>query len=226
MSTINKFGISLGLLACLVLAGWVRAADSPAADSPSSIRPGPTAPTASGDISMHGQHKAAGWLRATKLLGMEVKDPAGASLGSISDLVLSPDKGELRYAVVASGGFLGIGESLIPVPWKALRLQRDASSNTDFWMLDVDNARFAKAPRIDPANWPDFADTQYTSQLDAFFGVEPAAAPQTPSPSTEPAPSPNEKKPAPSTESAPAPAEKPAPTEHRHGSEAPPAMSR
>ena len=49
--------------------------------------------------------------------GRMVKDKDGQDLGKIDGLLVDPDAGKVRFMEVASGGFLGLGEtkSLIPV---------------------------------------------------------------------------------------------------------------
>ncbi len=58
---------------------------------------------------------------ATSFYARTVVDPRGRVLGSISDLVLDLERGRIAYAVLAVGGFVGIGERLFAVPWDALR---------------------------------------------------------------------------------------------------------
>ena len=58
---------------------------------------------------------------ATALLARTVVDGAGEVLGSVADLMLDLDRGSIAYALVATAGFLGIGERLCAVPWSALR---------------------------------------------------------------------------------------------------------
>ena len=57
---------------------------------------------------------------ATSLCARTVVDSTGEVLGSIVDLLLDLERGRIAYAVVASGGFMGVGERLVAVPWNAL----------------------------------------------------------------------------------------------------------
>ena len=55
--------------------------------------------------------------RATKLLKQDVYNDKGEKIGTVDDLVLSPD-GTLSTAIVNVGGFLGLGKHLVAIPVK------------------------------------------------------------------------------------------------------------
>src|SRR5258707_15016238 len=50
----------------------------------------------------------------------------GEDVGKISEIMLDVRGGRIAYAVLASGGFLGIGDTLHAIPWNALTLDTDA----------------------------------------------------------------------------------------------------
>lgn len=56
--------------------------------------------------------------RATRLVGREVTNERGEEIGKIDDLIVGRDK--VLFAVIGVGGFLGIGEHLIAVPYNSL----------------------------------------------------------------------------------------------------------
>ena len=62
-----------------------------------------------------------GWQRSSQITGMTVTSPQGEKLGKIDDLLIDQE-GAVRYAILSHGGLLGIGDKLIPIPWKALKL--------------------------------------------------------------------------------------------------------
>src|ERR1051325_6651125 len=55
-------------------------------------------------------------VRANRLIGMKVENSDGQQLGKLEDFVLEPKTGRLRYVIVSSGGFFGIGSHLKVVP--------------------------------------------------------------------------------------------------------------
>lgn len=56
---------------------------------------------------------------ASKIIGTKVKNNAGESVGTIDDLVIRPND-QVVMAVVSVGGFLGIGDRKVAVPWSEL----------------------------------------------------------------------------------------------------------
>jgi hypothetical protein len=67
--------------------------------------------------------------------------------------------------VLASGGFLGMGDRLFAVPWKALKQDKE---NKRF-MLDVDVERLKNAPGFDKDQWPNMADTTWNSTVESYY---------------------------------------------------------
>jgi hypothetical protein len=62
--------------------------------------------------------------RSSKLIGLNVYNQANEKVGDINDLILGPD-GKIANAVIGVGGFLGMGEKLVAVPFSDLTLNRD-----------------------------------------------------------------------------------------------------
>jgi len=58
--------------------------------------------------------------RTTKLVGMSVYNDSNESLGSINDL-LTDKSGSLKGVVLGVGGFLGVGEHLVAVPFDKVK---------------------------------------------------------------------------------------------------------
>ena len=60
-------------------------------------------------------------IAASKVQGAEVYNAAGESLGSIHDLMIDKISGNVAYAIMSFGGFLGMGNSYHPLPWPLLQ---------------------------------------------------------------------------------------------------------
>jgi sporulation protein YlmC with PRC-barrel domain len=97
--------------------------------------------------------------RASRIIGTDVNNRQGEKIGDIEDVVLDRN-GSVAYAVVSTGGFLGIGDRLHAVPWKALTLH----ANEDHYILDVDRKRLLAAPGFPSASWPNFSDAGWIKE--------------------------------------------------------------
>src|SRR5689334_8029959 len=106
---------------------------------------------------------------ADTLLGDGVVNGANEDLGDIKEIMLDMNTGQVAYAVLAFGGFLGLGEKLFAVPWQALHLD---TVNKRF-VLDVDKERLKLAPGFDKHAWPDMDDIQWANEVHAFYGTDP-----------------------------------------------------
>jgi sporulation protein YlmC with PRC-barrel domain len=106
---------------------------------------------------------------ADTLLGDGVVNGANEDLGDIKEIMLDMNTGQVAYAVLAFGGFLGMGEKLFAVPWQALHLD---TVNKRF-VLDVEKERLTNAPGFNKDAWPDMADVQWANQVHSFYGTDP-----------------------------------------------------
>jgi len=57
---------------------------------------------------------------ASKVRGTPVYDTAGDRIGTVEDIVLDKLSNNIMFAVMGSGGVLGMGEKYRPIPWSVL----------------------------------------------------------------------------------------------------------
>jgi sporulation protein YlmC with PRC-barrel domain len=62
---------------------------------------------------------------ADTMTGDSVRNLSGDDLGNVQGIMLDVYDGSIAYAVLSFGGFLGMGDKLFAVPWKALTLVQD-----------------------------------------------------------------------------------------------------
>ena len=106
---------------------------------------------------------------ADTLIGDSVVNAVEEDLGDIKEIMLDMQTGQVAYAVLAFGGFLGMGEKLFAVPWQALHLD---TVNKRF-VLNVDKERLKSAPGFDKDAWPDMADVNWAGGIHSFYGTDP-----------------------------------------------------
>jgi sporulation protein YlmC with PRC-barrel domain len=88
-------------------------AQSPSATTTTTTPPA-AAPVTASDMTFNGN-----W-RTSKVVGLSVYNEANESLGSINDL-LTDKQGNIKAVVIGVGGFLGVGERLIAVPFDKIK---------------------------------------------------------------------------------------------------------
>lgn len=109
---------------------------------------------------------------ADTLIGDSVVNGAEENLGDIKEIMIDMHTGQVAYAVLAFGGFLGMGEKLFAVPWQALHLD---TLNKRF-VLNIDEERLKNAPGFNPDAWPDMNDIAWAKQIHTFYGTDPSRA--------------------------------------------------
>ena len=105
-----------------------------------------------------------GWPRSSQITGMTVINPQGEKLGKIDDLLIDPN-GAMKYAILSHGGLLGIGDKLIPIPWRALKLDKEKST----LVINADKAALEKAPSFDPKEWPKVVDPESLKKVEVYY---------------------------------------------------------
>jgi sporulation protein YlmC with PRC-barrel domain len=182
----HKLIPSLAALLWLALTPATRPADATAAPRPSdSPETGAQPRLAEQDLwrrwqAAHDAHQPAAEARpnldaptradkASGLLGMEVRNPSGESLGHIKDLVLDWKTEQVSYAVirVTPTGDSGGKEKLLAVPLAALAPDTDQKH----LVLNADRSKMQAARGFDRDNWP--------SASNPSWGAEPFWQPDT-----------------------------------------------
>src|ERR1700732_3072673 len=96
-------------------------------------------------------------ISSEKVDGSAVYNRNGDRLGTVGHLMIDKFTGQVEYAVMSFGGFLGIGESYNPVPWKSLRYD----VNLGGYVMDTDRARLASAPGSQSSGHPHLSGRAY-----------------------------------------------------------------
>jgi len=114
-------------------------------------------------------------MRVSEMLKSVVENRSKEKLGKIEDFMVGVD-GRLKYAILSHGGFLGIGDVLIPVPYEALMTGDEKGTA----VLDIDKPTLEKALNFENKTWPDFTSAEWEEKIDRYFGAYAAGASQQP----------------------------------------------
>jgi sporulation protein YlmC with PRC-barrel domain len=106
-------------------------------------------------------------ISAEGVQGTTVYGPDGTKLGTIDGLMINKLSGQVRYAVLACGGFLGVGTDRYPLPWSMLRFD----TRLDGYLVPLTREQLAEAPRHDVDELPHYTETE-GRRVHSYYGVE------------------------------------------------------
>jgi hypothetical protein len=112
---------------------------------------------------MSTEGRAGNLVASDKESGKAVYGAENKKIGSIEKVMVDKNSGEIAYAVLSFGGFLGIGKDHYPVPWKVLRYD----SNLDGYCSDISENRLKGAPKHGTETIFDW-DARY-AELDDYY---------------------------------------------------------
>lgn len=110
--------------------------------------------------------------KAGELLGTDVYGNDDQKLGDLRDLLVDPRSGKITHAVVASGGILGFGANLRPVPIEACRQGEDRLA------IGLDETRWEQAPVFTRDQLRSLNEGTRMQEISSFYGDETARPPQ------------------------------------------------
>ncbi|HTK34130.1 MAG TPA: PRC-barrel domain-containing protein [Caulobacteraceae bacterium] len=105
-------------------------------------------------------------ISADRVEGTTVYNTEGEKLGHVEDVMLHKLSGKVAYAVVSCGGFLGVGEKYLPMPWSLLRYDTNKSG----YVVPASRSTLQEAPSFasqemgaDDSDWRDRVHTHYNA---------------------------------------------------------------
>jgi len=107
-------------------------------------------------------------ISSERVEGTSVYSTNGDKLGTIDDLMIDKVSGQVQFAVLEFGGFLGIGTDRYPVPWSML----DYDTTREGYVVPLDKDRIEKAPRYAKDERLDY-DPDYSRNINSYYGVGP-----------------------------------------------------
>ena len=106
-------------------------------------------------------------ISSDRVEGTAVYNLAGDKLGSVDDLMIDKVSGQVRYAVLEFGGFLGMGSDRYPLPWSLLKYDLDKGG----YVVPLDKTQLETAPRYADNDAPAYT-TDYGRKVHNFYGID------------------------------------------------------
>jgi sporulation protein YlmC with PRC-barrel domain len=109
-----------------------------------------------------------GLIQVGEFQDYNLMNTADEDIGEVEDLIIDLGEGQVVYAVVDIGGFLGIGENSVAIPWE--RLELDPTDEDETFVLDVTQADIEEAPVFDIDLWTYPVDPDWdTEDIRSFW---------------------------------------------------------
>lgn len=103
-------------------------------------------------------------IASDKVEGTAVFDPNGQHLGRIHHLMIDKPSGQVVYVIASFGGFLGLSENRIPLPWNALHYEPRVNG----YVVDIDRDKLQCAPNYG-ATEPDWSDRAFNEEIEQYW---------------------------------------------------------
>jgi sporulation protein YlmC with PRC-barrel domain len=81
-----------------------------------------------------------------RLVGTKVRTSDGKEVGEIDQFIVALQDGKVSHVVIGMGGFAGVGERKVVVPWNEVKIGHDMK-NGDKMAATIDSAALDRAPR-------------------------------------------------------------------------------
>jgi sporulation protein YlmC with PRC-barrel domain len=112
-------------------------------------------------LENHGQ-----LIASDRVEGTAVYNRQGEKLGKISNFMVDKASGQVRYAVLSFGGFLGMGHDHYPLPWSMLNYDTDQGG----YVVELDRKVLNEAPRYTADERPNY-DDGYGRNVYQYYGL-------------------------------------------------------
>jgi hypothetical protein len=106
-------------------------------------------------------------IASNKVEGTAVYNRAGERLGGVYNFMVDKYSGQVAYAVLSFGGFLGIGEEYHPLPWKVLTYDTSMGG----YVVDLDEETLRGAPKFARDETPDWGNRDLGTRIHDYYRV-------------------------------------------------------
>ena len=104
-------------------------------------------------------------ISSRRVEGTSVYNRTGESLGTVDHVMIDKLTGQVAYAVMSFGGFLGIGEKYHPLPWGVL----DYEVSKGGYVVDIDKRTLEGAPIYESNDAERWGDRGWRKRVDDYY---------------------------------------------------------
>ena len=106
-------------------------------------------------------------IASNKVEGTAVYGREGERLGTIYNFMVDKYSGQVEYAVMRYGGFLGMGQRYYPLPWRILNYDTDEGG----YRIDLSDRDMERAPSFGRDDEPRFS-RDYGRRVNNWYGLD------------------------------------------------------
>jgi PRC-barrel domain len=108
-------------------------------------------------------------IASDRVEGTPVRRGSGEKIGTIERLMIDKLSGNVAYAVLSFGGFLGMGQKHAPIPWARLSYDRTLGA----YRLEISDDELIRAPTVAVGQDFDWGDRSREVEIHNYYRVPP-----------------------------------------------------
>lgn len=109
------------------------------------------------------------FMHARDITGQSVKTADDTTIGDVQTLVFDANSGRMGLVVLSVGGFLGIGETLVPVPFEQFRIDPEGKLIAP---QNMTKENLKAAPKLEGRDWNQLRDKTFVTRVYQHFGAD------------------------------------------------------
>jgi len=109
---------------------------------------------------------------STNLIGSEIENAEGEAIADIEKFLID-ENGDIRFVILGTGGFLDVGERLIPMPWDSLTFttrETEEGETINIIMVDATKQMLEEAPEF--TDYESLQADESTETVYTYWGVD------------------------------------------------------
>jgi PRC-barrel domain len=108
-------------------------------------------------------------IASDKVEATAVRNSYGDKIGTIERVMIDKRTGKVAYAVMSFGGFLGMGQDYVALPWHMLRY----NENLDAYELNITEDQLRGAPALAEGWDTGIVSRDWERNVHSYYGVDP-----------------------------------------------------
>jgi len=108
-------------------------------------------------------------IASDKVEGTPVRRSNGDKIGTIERVMIDKRSGQVAYAVMSFGGFMGLGEDYFTVPWATMKY----NTTLDAYELNLTEDQLRNAPERSPEGGDSSYERDWEEQVHRYYNATP-----------------------------------------------------